>query len=88
MAINFNELEEALYHIRVNHLGNCDSTKWRIQFSARGNGDTVIDVWDENNKRIGNFLLSDLTEELALLRAGKLDFCDLYANSAEEDEEI
>ena len=24
MAINFNELEEALYHIRVNHLGNCD----------------------------------------------------------------
>ena len=85
MAINFNELEEALYHIRVNHLGNCDPNNWRIQFSFRG--DTIIDVWDENNKWIGHFLLSDLTEELALLRAGKLDFCDLYANSAEEDEE-
>lgn len=88
MAINFNELEEALYHIRVNHLGNCDPTKWRIQFSFRGDGDTIIDVWDENNKRIGNFQLSDLTEELALLRAGKLDFCDLYANNAEDDEEF
>jgi hypothetical protein len=87
MAINFNELEEALHHIRVNHLCNCDSTKWRIQFSFRGEGETIIDVWDENDKWIGNFLLSDLTEELALLRAGKLDFCDLYANSAEDDEE-
>lgn len=87
MAINFNKLEEALNHIRVNHLGNCDSTNWRIQFSARGNGDTVIDVWDENNKRIGSFYLSDLTEELELLRAGKLDFCDLYANNAEDDED-
>ena len=87
MAINFNELEEALYHIRVNHLGNCDSTKWRIQFSARGNGDTVIDVWNEDDKRIGSFYLSDLTEELALLRQGKLDFCDLYANNAEDEED-
>ena len=86
MAINFNELEEALNHIRVNHLGIGDSTKWRIQFSARGNGDTVIDVWDEDNKRIGSFYLSDLTEELALLRQGKLDFCDLYANNAEDEE--
>jgi hypothetical protein len=82
--MNFNELEEALYHIRVNHLLlNSDHTKWRIQFSFRGNGDTVIDVWDEKDKWIGHFLLSDLTEELALLRADKLDFCDLYANSAE-----
>lgn len=87
MAINFNELEEALYHIRVNHLGNCDSTKWRIQFSFRGDGETIIDVWGENDRWIGHFLLSDLTEELALLRAGKLDFCDLYANGAEDDEE-
>ena len=87
MGITFNELEEALNHIRVNHLGNCDSTKWRIQFSARGNGDTVIDVWDEDDKRIGSFHLSDLTEELALLRQGKLDFCDLYANNAEDEED-
>lgn len=86
MAINFNELEEALYHIRVNHLGNCDPTKWRIQFSFRGDGETIIDVWDKNDKWIGHFLLSDLTEELALLRVGKLDFCDLYANGAEDSE--
>ena len=79
MCINFNELEEALYHIRVNHLGNCDATKWRIQFSFR-------DVWDEDDKWIGHFLLSDLTEGLALLRADKLDFCDLYANGAEDEE--
>lgn len=85
MAINFNELEEALYHIRVNHLGSCDATKWRIQFSFRGDGDAIIDVWDEKDKWIGHFLLSNLTEELALLRAGKMDFCDLDANEVEEE---
>ena len=85
MAINFNELEEALYHIRVNHLGNCDPTKWRIQFSFRGDGETIIDVWNEYFKRVGNFMLSEVIEEIALLQAGKIDFCDLSANNAEDE---
>ena len=87
MAINFNELEDALYHIRINHLYGYMDSKSRIQFSACGDGDTIIEVWDGNLKLIGRFRLSTLTEELALLRQGKLDFCDLYANSAEDDEE-
>ena len=86
MAINFNELESALYHIRVNYFF-CDADNLRIQLSARGNGDTVIDVWNEQNKRVGNFFLSDVIEEIALLREGKIDFCDLSANNVEEDEE-
>lgn len=85
--MNFNELEEALYHIRVNHLWGHDSTKSTIQFSARGDGDTTIKVWDENLKLIGHFWLSTLTEELALLHAGKLTYGDLYANIAEEEDE-
>lgn len=85
MCMNFNELEEALYHIRVNYLWGYDYTKCKIQFSFRGDGDAIIDVWDEKDKWIGHFLLSNLTEELALLRAGKMDFCDLDANEVEEE---
>ena len=86
MAINFNELEKALYHIRVNYFCCC-ADDLRIQLSFRGDGDTVIDVWDENNCRVGNFLLSDVTEEIALLQQNLIDFCDLSANNVEEDEE-
>ena len=82
MCMNLNELESALYHIRVNYFFNADNL--RIQFSARGNGDTIIDVFDESDKWIGNFFLSDITEEIALLQQGKIDFCDLSANNAEE----
>lgn len=87
MTMNFDELEDALYHIRVNHLYGYMNSKSRIQFSACGNGDTDIKVWDENLKLIGHFRLSDLTEELALLRADKLTFGDLYANIVEEEDE-
>ena len=87
MTINFDELEDALYHIRVNHLYGYMNSKSRIQFSARGDGDTTIKVWDENLKLIGHFWLSTLTEELALLRADELTFGDLYANIAEEEDE-
>ena len=87
MAINFTELETALYHIRVNYFC-CDADNLRIQISARGNGDTVIDVWDANDRRVGNFYLSDVIEEVALLRMGRIDYCDLSANNAEDDEEF
>ena len=87
MAINFDELESALYHIRVNYFFGC-SDNLTIQLSARGNGDIIIDVWDENLKRVGNFMLSEVSEEIALLQQGKIDFCDLSANNIEgEDEE-
>lgn len=86
MCMNFNELEAALYHIRVNYFF-ADASNLRIQFSARGNGDTIIDVFDDNNKWVGNFRLSDITEEIALLQQGKIDFCDLSANNAEDEEE-
>ena len=85
MAINFNELESALYHLRVNYF-NCSADNLRILISGRGNGDTVIDVWDEDNYQIGNFFLSEVIEEIALLQQGKIDFCDLSANNIEEDE--
>lgn len=82
MAINFNELEAALYHIRVNYFF-CASTDYRVQFSARGDGDTWIDIWDGNDKRVGHFRLSVLTEEIALLQSGQIQLCDLDSN--EED---
>ena len=86
MAINFNELESALYHIRVNYFGaNADNL--RIQLFGRADGDTVIDVWDEHNRRVGRFFLSTVVEEIALLQEGRIDFCDLSANDVEEDEE-
>lgn len=84
MTINFIELDDAMYHIRVNHLWGYDSAELRIQFSARGNGDTEIKVWNKELKLVGDFWLSTLTEEIALLRADKLTFGDLYANIVEE----
>ena len=87
MTINFDALEDALYHIRVNHLYGYMNSESRIQFSACGDGDTTIDVWDEKLKLIGRFKLSTLTEELALLRADKLTFGELYANIAEDEDE-
>lgn len=87
MTINFIELDDALYHIRVNHLWGYDSTELRIQFSARSNGDTEIKVWNKELKLVGDFWLSTLTEEIALLRADKLTFGELYANMAEDEDE-
>lgn len=87
MAINFNDLETALYHIRVNYFCSC-ADGLRVQVYARGNGDTVIDVWNEQNHRVGSFFLSDLVEEIALLQQGKIDFTDLNANNAEDDEYV
>jgi hypothetical protein len=84
MAMNFNELEIALYHIRVNYFGG-SSDNLSIQLSAYANGDTIIDVWNEYFKRVGNFMLSEVVEEIALLQAGKIDFCDLSANNAEDE---
>ena len=84
MAMNFNELENALYHIRVNYFG-CNADNLSIQLSAYANGDTIIDVWNEYFKRVGNFMLSEVVEEIALLQAGKIDFCDLSANNAEDE---
>ena len=83
MAINFNELESALYHIRVNYFC-CNADNLRVQLSARGDGDTVIDVWNEHNEWVGNFFLSTVTEEIALLQQGSIDFCDLSANNVED----
>ena len=85
MAINFNELESALYHLRVNYFGG-SADNLSIQISGYANGDTIIDVWNEYFKRIGNFMLSEVIEEIALLQQGKIDFCDLSANNIEEDE--
>ena len=85
MTIKFNELEKALYHIRVNYFGaNADNLL--IQVSGYANGDTIIDVWNEYLKRVGNFMLSEVIEEITLLQQGKIDFCDLSANNVEEDE--
>ena len=86
MAIDFNELEKALYHIRVNYF-LCDTDNLRIQLSARADGDTVIDVWNERNRRVGNFFLSTIIEEIELLQQGSLDLCDLSANNIEDEEE-
>ena len=86
MAINFNELEMALYHIKCNYFFCADTSDLRVQLSPRGNGDIVIDVWDKNDKRIGNFFLSSLIEEIALLRANKIGFTDLSANNVEDEE--
>jgi hypothetical protein len=87
MAMNFHELEQALYHIRVNYFFCADPSKLRIQLSHIGNGDTIIDVWDKDNKHIGNFSLAFVTEEIALLQQNKIGFTDLDANNAEEIEE-
>ena len=87
MAMNFQELEQALYHIRVNYFFCADPNELRIQLSHIGNGDTIIDVWDENDKHIGAFSLAFVTEEIALLQQNKIDFTDLDANNAEENEE-
>ena len=83
MAINFNELEMALYHIRVNYFFCADTSNLRIQFSSRGNGDTIINVWDKDNKHIGNFFLSEVIEEILLLQENKIGFTDLSANNVE-----
>lgn len=84
MAMNFNELEKALYHIRVNYFGG-SADNLSIQLSGYANGDTIIDVWNEYFKRVGNFMLSEVIEEIALLQQGKIDFCDLCANNAEDE---
>ena len=87
MAMNFQELEQALYHIKVNYFFCADTSKLRIQLSHIGNGDTIINVWDDDNKHIGNFSLAFVTEEIALLRQNKIGFTDLDANNVEEIEE-
>jgi hypothetical protein len=85
MAINFNELESALYHIRVNYFF-CNTDNLSIQIYGRGNGDTVIAVWNDKYKKVGEFFLSEVTEEIVLLQQGKIDFCDLSANNAEDED--
>lgn len=88
MCMNFQELEQALYHIRVNYFFCADTSELRIQLSHIGNGDTIIDIWNEDNKRIGNFSLSYVTDEIARLQANEIGFTDLDANNvAEEIEE-
>lgn len=88
MAMNFQELEQALYHIRVNYFFCADTSKLRVQLSHIGNGDTIIDVWNEDDKRIGNFSLNYITDEIARLQANEIGFTDLDANNvAEEIEE-
>ena len=88
MCMNFQELEQALYHIRVNYFFCADSSELRVQLSHIGNGDTIIDIWNEDNKRIGNFSLSYITDEIARLQANEIGFTDLDANNvAEEIEE-
>jgi hypothetical protein len=86
MTINFSDLGTALYHIRVNYFFCTDTNDLRVQLSARGNGDTVIDVWNKDNKHIGNFFLSALIEEVTLLRENKISFADLSANNVEDEE--
>ena len=85
MAMNFHELEQALYHIRVNYFFCADPSKLRVQLSYKGNGDTIIDVWDEDNKHIGNFSLSYIIDEIAQLQANEIGFTDLDANNVEEE---
>ena len=87
MAMNFQELEQALYHIRVNYFFCADPNNLRIQLSHIGNGDTIIDIWNENNYHIGNFSLAFVTEEIALLQQNKISLADLDANQVEEFEE-
>ena len=86
MAINFTELESALYHIRVNYFG-CDAEGLSVQIRGLGDGDTIIAVWNDKCKKIGEFFLSTVIEEIALLQKGRIDFCDLSANNIEEDYE-
>ena len=86
MVINFTELESALYHIRVNYFG-CDAEGLSVQLRGLYNGDTLVVVWNDRNKKVGEFFLSVVIEEVALLREGKIDFCDLSANDIEDDEE-
>jgi hypothetical protein len=87
MAIKFNELEKALYHIRVNYFF-CDTDNLSVQIYGRGNGDTVIAMLDEKTyKKVGEFFLSEVFEEITLLQQGKIDLCDLSANNVEWDEE-
>ena len=86
MAINFNELETALYHLRVNYFF-CNTDNLRVQLFGYADGDTVINVWDEHNRQVGHFFLSTVIEEIALLQEGRIDFCDLSANDIDEDEE-
>ena len=84
MAINFTELESALYHIRVNYFG-ANAEGLSIQIYGRGNGDTIITVWNDKYKKVGEFFLSEVVAEIILLQQGKIDFCDLCANNVEED---
>ena len=85
MAINFTELESALYHIRVNYFGaNVEGLS--VQIYGRGSGDTIIAVWNNKYKKVGEFFLSEVVEEIALLQEGRIDFCDLCANNVEEED--
>ena len=86
MAISFTELESALYHIRVNYFG-ANAEDLRVQLRGIFNGDTLIVVWNDKNKKVGEFFLSTVVEEVALLQQGTINFCDLSANNVEEEEE-
>lgn len=86
MTISFTELESALYHIRVNYFG-ANAEGLSVQLRGLYNGDTVVTVWNDRNKKVGEFFLSFVVEEVALLQQGKLDFCALSANEIEEEEE-
>ena len=83
MAINYEQLEKALYHIRVNYLWNTPKD-WQLMIAERGNGDIEIDVFENGEKEIGRFYLSEVIEEIELLQAGKIEFCDLSANRHED----
>lgn len=86
MTISFTELESALYHIRVNYFG-ANAEDLSVQLRGIFNGDALIVVWNDRNKKVGEFFLSAVIEEVALLQQGKIDFCDLSANEIEEEEE-
>lgn len=86
MNMNFNELEMGLYHIRVNYFLCANTNNLSIRLSHIGNGDTIIDVWDEKNRHIGNFSLAYITGEIARLQANEIGFADLDANNVYEIE--
>ena len=85
MGIKFNKLEKALYHIRVNYFG-CDTDDLNVRIRELCDGDALIGVWTSKNKKVGEFFLSTVTTEIALLQQGKIDFCDLCANNVRKDE--
>lgn len=81
---NIHDVEGVLNHIRLNHFWAAPDDVLNVQFSIGENGDLVMDVFNADNRHVGLFFFEETLAELNAMRAGEIDYFDLFANNLEE----